>query len=467
MPDALIDRQRMPREYQHMMRGPRHAWWRPPLAVALTVVFTLLILFAVFRILVATGHRQWLDAGMTRQGMAGPGPFALTNLMWAAVIPTSMLATRIAHGVAPGYLSSVTGGLRWRWLARCLAIIAPLYVVYVSVDLLVDWPEGSIPERQGLLLLVVLVSTPLQAAGEEYLFRGLVLQNLGAWFRSPRVALVVSTIVSAGIFAVAHGSADPWILLDLATGAVAGCILTWSTGGLEAAIVLHASNNVISMVASILVGGWGDGFVEADSKGDPLDLLLPLLTCIAAVTLVLRRARAQNLQRAYQPAVLPDSVSDAAGSRRMNGWTWTAVAVFGALAALALAVFVMMAPARRARLRASGSAQLGVIDYVDIAGKVGITPDGCLRGFIIDALPVEIREFESRELVTDDAIMQIGELDIGGAQGMFQFPVSAELMASNPPMQIRGAGGNTIKVRFDFRDASVQARGRCQPEPTE
>ena len=50
----------------------------------------------------------------------------------------------------------------------------------------------------------------------------------------PVVALVVTTVMSTVAFAPAHGSLDPWILIELGTLAVFGCYLAWRTGGLEA-----------------------------------------------------------------------------------------------------------------------------------------------------------------------------------------------------------------------------------------
>ena len=47
-----------------------------------------------------------------------------------------------------------------------------------------------------------------------------------------------TAVLSAATFSLAHGSLDPWILLDLAAFAVAAVLLTWRTGGLEAAVAL-------------------------------------------------------------------------------------------------------------------------------------------------------------------------------------------------------------------------------------
>jgi uncharacterized protein len=283
------------REYHHLLRGPRFAWWRPLLTLLLVLPFALLIVLAVALCFLVAGQREAVT-GAFMEGEMPPADFAFMNLCLAALIPAALLATRAAHRVAAGYLSSTAGRIRWRWLARCMLLVVPVYVAYALLDLLFDWPEAPAPAQQGWLLLVILTTTPLQAAGEEYLFRGLFVQNLGAWFRNSHAALLVSGVLSTVLFTAAHGSTDPWIVADLALGSIGSCILIWRTGGLEAAIVLHAANNVVSMAVSVLFGGWGEGFVDQDSKGEPLDALLTLVVVGVIVPLVLREARRRGVQ---------------------------------------------------------------------------------------------------------------------------------------------------------------------------
>ena len=120
------------------------------------------------------------------------------------------------------------------------------------------------PDHWIALLVIVLVMTPLQAAGEEYFFRGWIMQNVGAWFARPMVGLVASLIVSAVAFSTAHLSPDPWVLGTIACLAVASGLAAWRTGGLEAGIAMHAVNNVLTFFVVVIFGGWSQAFV-----GDP------------------------------------------------------------------------------------------------------------------------------------------------------------------------------------------------------
>jgi hypothetical protein len=97
---------------------------------------------------------------------------------------------------------------------------------------------------------------------------------------------------------------------------------------------------------------------------------------------------------------------------------------------------------------------------------MGVTGDGCLKGFKVDALPMEIRHYDTRELVADDMVIQLGDATISGSKGEFQFPISAVLMADNPPFRVMKPDGKFITYHYTFVTTTVQATGPCG-EPAE
>src|SRR5690606_14508083 len=115
-----------------------------------------------------------------------PVTFAGQNLFLAALIPIAGLATWIAHGIRPGFVSSVVGRFRWGWFAWCVLVIVPLWLVYVfAAALVLDGGETVIdtagrPSTWVVLLVLTFLTTPIQAAGEEYVFRGWLMQQVGA-----------------------------------------------------------------------------------------------------------------------------------------------------------------------------------------------------------------------------------------------------------------------------------------------
>lgn len=310
-PGALPDG---PREYQHLLRGPRYRWWRALVALALVVGLALAAQLLAFIPLALSGAASGVDnlgTWMSDQlnalveGRIGPAGFLYINLGLAALIPAAGLSVWIAHHIRPRYLSSVVGGIRWRWLARCVLILLPLWAVYLGLGFFLDPPQAARPEQWVLLMVLVVFTTPFQAAGEEYVFRGWIMQNVGGWFRNPMVGLVAAIAVSAATFALAHGSLDPWILASIAVFAVSACLATWRTGGLEAAIAIHAVNNVGAMLLTLTFGGWDQAFISGDSEGSPLPFLFDVAVQAAALALIWWQAKRQGVQRLYQPVTPP------------------------------------------------------------------------------------------------------------------------------------------------------------------
>jgi uncharacterized protein len=131
------------------------------------------------------------------------------------------------------------------------------------------------------------------------------MQNVGAWFARPMVGLVGSLIVSAVAFSSAHLSPDPWIFGTIACLGLAAGIATWRTGGLEAAIAIHAVNNVLSFVAVMIFGGWSQAFVRPQTTGTPMMLVLAAAVSGIALALVLWQAKRAGVQSYYQPSARP------------------------------------------------------------------------------------------------------------------------------------------------------------------
>jgi hypothetical protein len=248
-------------------------------------------------------------------------PFALLflNLSLAVAIPCVWVAWAAAHGTRVGWSSSVAGRLRWRLIApytRLALLTLGLGIgtsVLVSL-LLTDEEAGSGPASTFVwLLVVVLLTTPVQSAAEEYLCRGYLSQAIAGWIRHPTVGAIVAGVVSALIFSALHGPQDAVTFLDRFAFGLAASAVVWLTGGLEAAIVLHAVNNVIVFV---LAGALGD---EPATEAYPgglglLFLLISLLSMGTYVALVARSRRrlrpelctaAQDLRRPFLPAPAP------------------------------------------------------------------------------------------------------------------------------------------------------------------
>ncbi|HYI54647.1 MAG TPA: CPBP family intramembrane glutamic endopeptidase [Microlunatus sp.] len=298
--------------YLHLLRGPTRAWWRPLLSLVVLAAAFGLLTVPVYPITMAygllsgeatiDGVEAWLDRILELEGPIGPGGYLLTSLSLIVLIPAAMLSIWAAHRIRPGFLSSVAGHLRWRWLLRCAIVLAPLWVVYLAISTLVDPPQSGRPDQWWVLLVLALLLTPGQAAAEEYVFRGWVMQNVGAYLARPLVALVVSTAIGAAAFAAAHGSPDPWVLADLVLFAAVASVMTWRTGGLEAAIVMHTVNNIGVFVVTVTIGGWAEAFIGEETRGTPVAFAVSVVLHGIALALVWWQAERVGLDPWFRPA---------------------------------------------------------------------------------------------------------------------------------------------------------------------
>jgi membrane protease YdiL (CAAX protease family) len=179
-----------------------------------------------------------------------PTSLAYIDLVLASLIPVAILLSWALHRIGPRWLLSVAGRLRWRLLLACLGAavvsLAATLVVGAVLPGQTDSTTGhaSFTRTTVAFLLVIAVLTPLQASGEEFMFRGYLTQCLGALSRQAWVPVVITGLV----FGLFHGLGQslPVFLSRFAFGLVAG-YLAIRTGGLEAGIAMHTLNNWLSL----------------------------------------------------------------------------------------------------------------------------------------------------------------------------------------------------------------------------
>lgn len=164
-----------------------------------------------------------------------------TNLGIASLIPISFAVIVVVHQVRPRWLGSVRPRLRWRYLLVSLGIAAVALALVFWLSTLAGPALHLRPQPQfWTFMIIVLITSPLQAAGEEYLFRGYLLQAFGSMVRNPWFGVLVSSVV----FAAFHGLQNPPLFLDRLAFGILAAILVMRTGGLEAGIGAHVINNI-------------------------------------------------------------------------------------------------------------------------------------------------------------------------------------------------------------------------------
>lgn len=254
-----------PRPYPLMLRTWDYRWWKPVVGIlvmlvgGLVAVPLLLLPVLVVGVAIESGTGDFLTRLADAAALKGVTPSAMLylNLSLASLTLVAMGTMRVLHRLRPRWLSSVRPGIRWKFLGACVGLSVVALGVSIGLGLLL--PEdpndvgGSPNHITGRLLataIVILLTTPLQALGEEYAFRGYLMQAFGSLTRS-RVVGVVATGV---LFALAHGAQNWPLFIDrLAFGLMAGLVVVL-VGGLEAGIALHVLNNLLAFGLAITFG---------------------------------------------------------------------------------------------------------------------------------------------------------------------------------------------------------------------
>ena len=290
-----------------------HGWWRP-----LVGVFTLVVpLFLVVQVVLGAAFTVGFlvsgseDVARSLERLVDtdnvtPLGLAYLNLSLAAAIPCAMFVTWALHGLRPRWLASVLPRIRWRWLLVCLGLSVVALVATVAVGALI--PADADVSTTGKLnewttttrdfVLVVLLLTPFQAAGEEYAFRGYLTQAFGGLFGRRWAAVFFPAL----LFALAHGAQDLPIFFDrFAFGVVAG-VLVIATGGLEAGIAMHVLNNFLAFGIALAYGDMSSALNP--TGGTWWSIPVTLTQSLVYLGLAIWMARVLKVRRRTEPVVL-------------------------------------------------------------------------------------------------------------------------------------------------------------------
>ena len=269
-----------PRSYPLMLRTWDYRWWKPVVGlVALIAGFIVMqiLLLPVLAVAVALEggpgtFGDQFEAALSVESIT-PAAMLFVNLSLASLILVCMVVMRLVHRMRPRWLSSVLPGMRWKFFFICFGLAVVALVASGTVAYFLPSSQDDIAgepnELTGTLIatgVVILLTTPLQAIGEEYAFRGYLMQAFGSFTHgimeaigvsrkwAVRIALGVALLVTSGLFGLAHGAQNFPLFFDrFAFGIMAGLVVIL-IGGLEAGIALHILNNLVAFAVAILFG---------------------------------------------------------------------------------------------------------------------------------------------------------------------------------------------------------------------
>ena len=221
----------------HLMARPRGGW----LALAELALLIAIFIFINFAAVLAFGiaDPEWLNAFM-EDDAARPADVYIIAFSIAAPLLAAWIARR-----NPAGLISVESRVRWRYVGLAAAVAVPVFGAIAVYDAL----QGGLTVNTSTLAVAIAMVfvVPVQSATEELMFRAALPQIVGNWLKPAWVAYGASVLPF--VFMHLYNLIG---LVDIFIFAVCAAYLTWRSGGIEQATVLHAASNTYVFVFQAL-----------------------------------------------------------------------------------------------------------------------------------------------------------------------------------------------------------------------
>jgi membrane protease YdiL (CAAX protease family) len=274
----------------------RMARWKSIIVLIAIPLTLLLVQITVFQVLV-----------VSVEGPADPNRPRLTPLSIVAsglsTAITAVLMTMLVAAMAKVSWRAVfrhTRKFDWRRVGLyLLASVVPVGLSVLATVLIapesLGWGSFTVGATTIAIILVTLVATPMQSAGEEIAFRGALIPAAGSWFRNTRLAIAFGMLVSGVLFALIHVTLDPWFLAYLIVFSVCTATMGLISGGLEAAMAFHVTNNVIAGVVNpLFTGGESTTLDRSVGAGPGANFIILMVMNVAVVVMVWLVERAKR-----------------------------------------------------------------------------------------------------------------------------------------------------------------------------
>ena len=274
--------------YLNLARQGRNQWWLYALGVFI-IAFSTTGLFFLLVFLVKLWMLPAVDVKRVIRVLLGEEPgnsvLAFVGLNLSIIIMLAGLAVVVKLLHRRSLISLVTPdpSIDWRRIARGAVVWMVLAAAFTTCEhvLFPDRYRLSFnAERFFPFLVPVLVLTPLQAATEELVFRGYLMQALGLLTGRPALIAIVSSLAftamhlwnpEVGLHGVAIMAANYFVVgILLSTVAL-------RDGRLELAIGLHAVNNVFS---ALVANSEGSAFKTESIFTSPFDPAFSLVALL-------------------------------------------------------------------------------------------------------------------------------------------------------------------------------------------
>ena len=233
----------------------RAEFWRTTLGFILVVTIFLIaaVVLAIGTTIIGELFTPGLGESLMYEIQSGQTIFAtLSSLgLIALMIPALWLVLRLLHKRSLRTLLGPSGKINWRlWRGAAVVIL-----ILAAVDAIATFASTELTQQMSFVkwtawLAPSLVLLFLQTTAEELVFRGYLLQQLAARFKSRWIWWVLPSV----IFGAFHWNpvtfgANAWMVVGTTT--LMGLILSDITarfGSLSPAMGLHFANNLVVML---------------------------------------------------------------------------------------------------------------------------------------------------------------------------------------------------------------------------
>ncbi|EWS81822.1 CAAX protease [Brachybacterium phenoliresistens] len=244
----------------HRLAHLREAWARParPVLTVLVAIIAYVVLASILLVAIVTSLAllpgDQPDLGMHLRDPSSPLDVGVSLAMGALWCPAALIGARFGGWRPTRWLLSVTGTFRGELVRAAALPVGAAALLGTVVMTGIVWASrpwlgaDSVGAGQALFAAALaLVLGLAKAIGVELALRGMLLQALGTWLRSPALTIVFATIVSLAV----SGFSRTGIVLALTMGLACG-YLAWRSGGLELPILLTASLTISGGVVAAL-----------------------------------------------------------------------------------------------------------------------------------------------------------------------------------------------------------------------
>ena len=242
----------------------KHDWWLYLAGLALIVIAVVLgqiphtvVLFS--KALQSGVELGELDPNKMMQLLESNLNLFLMLLSFAVGLLGLFVVVKFLHKQSITSLTTSRSKIDWKRFWFAFLFWGFISIVMIMIDYLSS-PENYVFNFQLkpflILVAIAAVLVPLQTSFEEYLFRGYLMQGIGAICKNKWVPLIVTSVLF-GMLHIANPEIDKlgYILLVhyIGTGFFLG-VITLMDEGLELALGFHAANNLFT--ALLVTADW-------------------------------------------------------------------------------------------------------------------------------------------------------------------------------------------------------------------